>query len=180
MMTTPSSPTSFRVRFRVSGIPAQRPISHPHARFIWQIAWTDKSVMRWILGQIIQWWREAEEDDVPSPEAYDITRLFEWYEMGVVEDDVIMLCNLLRHASDPRIRAACAAALGALEIMDALPDLVEASFDPHDQVCQFAIWAIEVLDPVWCGCRGVRNVWDFLFAALSLLPETKPRQLRMF
>jgi HEAT repeat protein len=123
-----------------------------------------------MLDELVAWWEVARDDDIPSPDHVEIYRLFEGADPDILR-------HTLRDAVDPMYRAAAAAALGALQITEALPDLVQARYDPDEDVRNFAHWAVYMLDD-WAGCY---DLWDFLIQAARLeMAIGKPRQLRMF
>lgn len=172
MIHTPSSSVSFRLKFRPQAKTPRFIRAMRRKNSIQRKPYIAHDSTLFMIGELVQWWIEAEDDETPHPEAWDVAKIFR----GA---DVDLLRRLLRHASNPQIRAACAAALGALEIHDALFDLVEARHDPHVEVRQFAWWAIGVMD--FDDWHGAWNLWDMLYQVLPLLDDLAPtRQLRMF
>ncbi len=121
-----------------------------------------------MLDELVDWWEVAMDDDMPSPDHVEIYQIFEGADADVLR-------HTLTTSDKPMYRAAAAAALGALQVINALPDLVQARYDQNEDVRNFAKWAVCWID-AWGGCY---DLWDFLFAA-ARLAMTMPRQLRMF
>lgn len=123
-----------------------------------------------MLDELVGWWEEARDDDMPSPDQVEVYTLFEGADASILR-------HTLLHAEGAMYRAAAAAALGALQVFDALPELVQARYDPDEDVRSFARWAACWIDE-WAGCY---DLWDFLLAAARLEAQTGTlRQLRMF
>lgn len=121
-----------------------------------------------MLDELVGWWEAANEDEYEFPEYWDIQDLFEGADTAYLRETLLA-------SPSPDYRAAAAAALGAMLVTSALPELVQARHDANPDVRTFANWAVNILDE-WAACY---NVWDFLIAA-ARLAMTTPRQLRMF